>query len=373
MAQNLTPEEFRGFRLGLLQIIQETLQRPLELWEREMLLFPRLCRICHAFEDLDRCPNCLMEYYCIDNPLHSKSHEDYCQQFNIYRRILEIMNSKFFKGSTQQIFSSPKIPMIQSTNARVVLTNFDEFLFMLYKSATKKDYDKLDCASYASLSVTATPSLTVLHALESINFWQKADCQNLTIHIIGAELQFECADFGCWEKLFLHTLPTVKKIRLELCGPELKIPEDLESAIKRPTLCHECSLQHRQMEIVLHCKKLYHQINFTVLPDVVCLFNPGLYRVTGYAGNDTWPQTIRKFCDYSKPIIVTSYTEIELPLELERISKEYQQGKIKVEIEPRKNPFASLKPERNFISDDDAPLIYKNFMYGVFRPIGIEK
>lgn len=81
---------------------------------------------------------------------------------------------------------------------------------------------------------------------------------------------------------------------------------------------------------------------------------------------DTWPQTIEKFCDYGVPILVTSYTEVELPHDLIRI-REFRE--VQVEQEPHRNPFASLKPERNFVSDDVAPLIYKNYFVSVFRGI----
>jgi splicing suppressor protein 51 len=64
------------------------------------------------------------------------------------------------------------------------------------------------------------------------------------------------------------------------------------------------------------------------------------------------------------PIVVTSYTEVELPLDLERM-RDLQE--VEIELKPQRNPFASLRPERNFVSDDVAPLIYKNYYVGVAR------
>ena len=66
------------------------------------------------------------------------------------------------------------------------------------------------------------------------------------------------------------------------------------------------------------------------------------------------------------PILVTSYTEVELPRDLARMR---QHRDVQVEQEPRRNPFASLRPERNFVSDDVAPLIYKNYFLSVARGI----
>lgn len=36
-------------------------------------------------------------------------------------------------------------------------------------------------------------------------------------------------------------------------------------------------------------------------------------------------------------------------------------------LEPRRNPFASIKPDRNFVSDDTAPLIYKNYYLAIVK------
>lgn len=106
--------------------------------------------------------------------------------------------------------------------------------------------------------------------------------QKLKIHVIGAELQFECANLAVWEKLFLHLLPGLKSLRLEFSGPELQVPADIASILERPRLCASCRAKGRRIDIVFHCGKLYHEVE-NERPDLVCLFNPGLYRTTGFA------------------------------------------------------------------------------------------
>lgn len=63
------------------------------------------------------------------------------------------------------------------------------------------------------------------------------------------------------------------------------------------------------------------------------------------------------------PIIVTSYTEYESPRDLERFQKESANGERKrnVIFGPAPNVYASQRPERNFISDEIVPLIFKNY------------
>lgn len=92
----------------------------------------------------------------------------------------------------------------------------------------------------------------------------------------------------------------------------------------------------------------------------VCFFNPGLHRSTGFNELDTWPETIRSAVSYDCPIIVTSYTEVESPLDFARLEKECNKT-LNVLKSPDVNPFSSYRPERNFISDEIAPMIFKNY------------
>lgn len=98
---------------------------------------------------------------------------------------------------------------------------------------------------------------------------------------------------------------------------------------------------------------------------LVCFFNPGLHRVTGFNGLDTWSDTIRTAIKLNCPILLTSYTEIDSAKEMERIQseviKEDKNYELKIIQLSNINKYASKRPERNFISDDIAPLIFKNY------------
>lgn len=102
----------------------------------------------------------------------------------------------------------------------------------------------------------------------------------------------------------------------------------------------------------------------------VCFFNPGLHRLSGFKGVDTWPETIRAAARQQCPIIVTSYTEVDSPAELERFQCEIVKSgdqPMTVVRGPKVNQYASQRPERNFISDDITPLIFKNYYYFVLK------
>jgi len=92
----------------------------------------------------------------------------------------------------------------------------------------------------------------------------------------------------------------------------------------------------------------------------VCFFNSGLYRSTGFALEDTWPDTIQAALSLKCPIVVTSYTKYEAPLDMAHFINQSNRH-INLILPPTTNPFSSEKPERNFISDNEAPFMFKNF------------
>ena len=117
-------------------------------------------------------------------------------------------------------------------------------------------------------------------------------------------------------------------------------------------------ISSRTLEILIPFLLVVEKIYYFIF--VVCFFNAGLYRSTGYNMEDTWPDTIFAASNLQVPIVVTAYTEYESPLDMTRFS-EVCQRKLRLVQSPSENPFASVKPERNFISDDEAPLMFKNY------------
>lgn len=171
-----------------------------------------------------------------------------------------------------------------------------------------------------------------------------------------------------YEAFMLHLLPGVNELQLVFTGADLNsenLPLDVISRI-RP--CRKCRQDCRGVKFDFHSRTLYHDYArskaFT-RPDIICFFNPGLYRRTGAGGRDTWPETIRAAVDQNCPILVTAYTEYEMPLDLEAIIDVADH--IKIVQMPTKNPFASIKPERNFLSEEMQSLIFKNYYYFVVK------
>lgn len=151
-------------------------------------------------------------------------------------------------------------------------------VFFLYFKVIKDD-----CV-FATLTQLATAPLTAYFAA------QKAEQQigeKFTIHLIGAELQFEADVLDIWETFFLHLAHNLMELTIVFCGPELNaenIPLDIISRIRSVsfqllnsselnrkcyiwfqhsflTLCRMCRTCRQNCRIVkfdFQCAKFYH-------------------------------------------------------------------------------------------------------------------
>lgn len=65
------------------------------------------------------------------------------------------------------------------------------------------------------------------------------------------------------------------------------------------------------------------------------------------------------------PVILTAYTAAEAPLDLQRMKENIDE--LEVLLQPQKNPYRSLRPWRNFVSEEESPVIFKNQFITVVR------
>lgn len=350
----LTPNDYRVYRLKLLEIVECRLGRQLELWEREIVLYPRVCYSCRYFSKaLKCCTSCGIGLFCEN---HNDGHGEWCREFRIFRRVLYMQH--------ENGYINPEIPDTFQRNPLHLPDNFDSLMARLYDNSAY--YRSMDCYTYCSLSHISTIPLTTLYSTQiSCKNWEALDA--FVVHVIGAEFQFECINLHVWEELFLHFLPNLRNLRLMFVGPELNLPTiplDLLTAVK---LCSACKLSDRRVNVSFHPGQFYHDFFRSeqfIKPDLVCLFNPGLYRETGFKDRDTWPETIKEFCKTQVPVSVTAYTKHEIPREVIRIKSV---ANVETILEAQRNPFASIKPDRNFVSDDSEPLIYKNYYIAIVK------
>lgn len=195
-----------------------------------------------------------------------------------------------------------------------------------------------------------------------------------------------------WDVFILNTLPGLRSLYLTFTGPELSgmPPGTWDDDLR----CPHCSTNKKQFVCDFQPNTLYHDYakgKSYIRPDVVVAFNCGLYRETGFQGTDSWDSTIpyllkvllfkvflynqsNRHLDFllfrvrlkeGVPLILTAYTAREAPLDLKRLQD--REKSVEVLLPPQRNPYRSTRPCRNFVSEDESPVIFKNQYITVVR------
>ncbi|KAL1402675.1 hypothetical protein pipiens_005996, partial [Culex pipiens pipiens] len=225
MAHKLTDDEYRNLRVHTLNQSEQMLRRPLQAFEREILLFPRTCSSpsCREWRQnlLSECKDCRQVSFCTDHPDHlPAAHKQWCKSYFLFQKL--ILRQKIL-GRIE-----PVLPVRIASKSFTVPPNIDEVMKLLYKNSTVL---RDECA-YATLTQIATAPLTALHGYLQTGL--KPSSETFTIHLVGAELQFEGDTLDKWEAFFLHIVPEITELRIVFVGPELNVenlPIDIISRI----------------------------------------------------------------------------------------------------------------------------------------------
>ncbi|XP_037955530.1 uncharacterized protein LOC119685343 [Teleopsis dalmanni] len=345
-----TMDQFRSYRIVTVRQVESIINRTLTPTEREIVLFPRICtnNKCreYRFSKLMDCKKCGQVAFCKDKPDHLKAdHILWCEPFRLFKKLI-IFQEKYGR-------LEPTLPSKVLKDLPGAVSNTQHMFFKL-------NLDIKESCEYAVLSQIATGPLTAWYALKLCE--QLKSNEEVTIHLIGAEIEFEVDTLHKWELFFLHITPHVKILNIVFIGPELKQTNISFEQLQKTKCCRVCRKNGRELNyyfenIVYHD---YRKGKTFSQPNLICFFNAGLYRSTGFQMEDSWPETIDAAVNLKCPIIVTSYTAYESPLDMKQILQDSGRC-LNIILPPTINPFASTKPERNFISEEDAPLIFKNY------------
>ncbi|KAG8238204.1 hypothetical protein J437_LFUL018087 [Ladona fulva] len=347
-------DEWRKFRCILLTEAENYLDRALLPYEREMFLYPRTCGKCHRSdpEKLKVCKLCHYINFCCNEHIAS-GHHIWCQDLKL---LLEINQYQSLYGLIK-----PFIPNFKLNERKPFPNDMKDFI--LNYVSIEKNFDLFNLYE-ATLSDVASYPLTVLYAINYLkerNFYTTLS-NKLSIHLVGAESQFEADTISKWDAFLINLLPDVVKLNLVFIGPELT-PNNTNrmncgNYEKKNIKTIDPS---KQLMTEFHYGKLYHEYakeEIFTKPDIVCAFNCGIYRFTGFDKQDTWGPTMSSMLKYpNTPIILTAYTAVEAPKDVKRFQNQF---KIEILHKTARNPFSSMRPNLNFVSDDETPVIYKN-------------
>ncbi|XP_016965000.1 uncharacterized protein LOC108034578 isoform X2 [Drosophila biarmipes] len=344
-------EQFRSYRIVCIRQVEKEMNRQLSATEQELLLFPMICGEfkCreHRFNRLSLCGGCGEVAFCKDKPENRRKqeHAKWCGAYQLFKAFI------MFQANFGRL--DPSLPNKVLREPPMACSNTKHIMKRLNFNVTNE-------CEYAALTQVSTGPLTAWFALKLCERLRSSE--ELTLHLIGAEIEFEVDMLQKWELFLLHIMPTVKSLNVVFIGPELNPNNISFEQLKKIKCCRLCRKAQRTVNYHFE-NALYHDYckeTHFLQPNLVCFFNSGLYRSTGFALEDTWPDTIQAALNIKCPIVVTSYTKYEAPLDMAHFINQSNRH-INVVLPPTTNPFSSEKPERNFISDNEAPFMFKNF------------
>ncbi|KAG6451726.1 hypothetical protein O3G_MSEX007328 [Manduca sexta] len=361
-AKNITGQNYRLLRMQMILSCEKVLKRRLVPWEQEALLYPRICADVRCREwrqtRLKDCEGCGQISYCANSLDHLPlSHQRWCKSYALYQKLVTYQQTK---GRLE-----PKLPTKVMTGDYEIPEKINEVLASMYE----EEIDMNDI-QYAALTQIATAPLTVAYSHQLYRKVSKPSTNGIfkkssfVIHVLGAELQFEADVLNKWEVFFLHLRPDVTELVVVLISSNLNpgnLPLDLLGKIR---LCENCHQNKRRVIFSFQDKLSYQEYRTSddfIYPDIVCAFNASINR-SSYYPKDQWPGIISSVMRLRSPFLITSHTPTELHRDLIKVK---ECGEVKVMVEPQRNYFASVRPDRNFITDDETPLLFKNQCFAV--------
>ncbi|GJQ69261.1 hypothetical protein Trydic_g6401 [Trypoxylus dichotomus] len=341
--RNFTPkisnfEEWTNYRIGRQYILENMLKRDLSPQEILMNHFSPVCVVCFSIRNLFCCPLCFNVAYCSkEHQLGDmERHRKHCATFKLGLLTDQYIN---FKGLLDEEFD----PM-----DRKPLTCTKDILKYIKHSVCNLKHEYLtEQQELLAVDIVKVERLTLglnlLHALNLV----KCTKQLLIIHIVGAsDLELE-SNWGVITEILANWL-NISYVAYHLIGPDIK------SVLYKPT-------KSAKYEVHFH-SNFYHEIcNEIDKPDLIAAFNCGLHEFEREHGNP-WLKSIPELLHHPYiPLLLTSFTKTELIRDKKIISD--LNYKLNVILDVEKNPFAFLKPLRDWLSLKE-PIFYRcNYLH----------
>ncbi|KAL4709525.1 hypothetical protein ACJJTC_007256 [Scirpophaga incertulas] len=241
-AKDVKGQNYRLLRMQMIVSCEKVLKRRLAPWEQEALLYPRICAesSCREWRQnkLLDCEGCGQISFCTDNPDHiPKLHQRWCKSYSLYQKLVCYQQTK---GRLEPMLPSKVMMDYQ------IPDKLNDVLASMYEE--KIDMNDIQ---YAALTQIATAPLTAAYAYQT--FIKQSSLPNgilkkstMTIHVVGAELQFEADALDKWEVFFLHVVGA-RRLRLVLVATDLnpsQLPLDLLSNVNM-----RFQLEHKPLHV----------------------------------------------------------------------------------------------------------------------------
>ncbi|XP_059094618.1 putative protein MSS51 homolog, mitochondrial [Tigriopus californicus] len=339
----------------------------LEVWEKEMFLFPRACRVCHLAHvaEMYDCFNCLGVTYCSEQhrSQDQEHHASLCPEL-LYNMICDQYESSIG-------IPAPPIPHNLKLKYEPLHPNGWHQIQRDFKKTKMVEMTALPPTEQIRmrfLTDRLSGPMTLLYGMEKTSVRggkTLPDVEELTIHIVGSNV-VEMVGIIRWEYV-LHQVPKCSRLHVIFIGPELA-PEEPEGIIEELGACAECQDMGREMnyEIRRSLYKDYCESHDYTLPDLVAVFNCGFHENESNPGQETWKDSLPFLIQHcSVPLIFTSYCQSEAAKDLESMQKT---GKnFDTVLCKEINPFQSYRPFRDHECDMNRDVFYTNQYLSIIK------
>lgn len=333
-------DEWKRYRIKLQSHWKVLLKHELLPYECQMWMFPRACAKCFSKTDLKDCLNCLSVAYCCLAHEQSEKHihEPLCDKLRLCREIdLYLLQKRQY----------PAVRCIPHLKEKIYFPdNISEVMNKLftetfYENFTEPHFEyilKTDCT---------TTFCTAAFVMNTLKIYE----ENLVVHVTGAASFEAFTNWSLVSQNIFHCFPVVKKIEWILVGPEAEyLPTDAG-------MCSICINVQKRSYVVKTYKKMYEEIvDQLPAPHLVVALNSGLHEFENEAERDTWRNGIPCLLRYAGvPLLLSAYTKQEISQDLRCITDCVN---VKVLMEVQVNPYASLRPLRDWDNDATAVSVF---------------
>jgi len=351
-------EEWKVFRRNAVLTAQVLLARPLELWEQEVLLFPRTCRTpgCHrATGELQDCAGCHCVTYCSSQHREEDAgrHAAMCRHLRLCRLL-----------DRKEAVVGVGLPAIPATIDLTYLGSAPDISHFLEQPWTGGEAVTTMESDWAFLTLQLSGVLTLLDTASRF-VEGLGEREELVVHVVGANVT-EMMGLIKWEYL-LHRLPALTSLTYVFVGPELQ-----EEAADSPSVppCPACMGRGRVVEYSVHCGTYRDFLTTSPDPPAILLVqNCGFSEYEASEDCQDWVDgwaSLSSLLLPSTPLVFTSYTRGEAHQDLARLITTVEED-VEVLVRCQENPMRSHRPVRDWERDQDRDVFYSNQFVSVVR------
>jgi len=323
----------------------------------------------HNKLDWKCCPTCQHGWCCSSR--HWEEHQEkhtpeICQRYTA-KDELDLFHYRHVQIHKEVFRNAPRLALADVLE--VFPKDWDAYFRTRFVGRYPEWLDRLPPQWYPATTRLLSQPVTCLYAMYQYGIHHFSEKQELTLHIVGAEV-YELPATGVWEEI-LHCLPRLQQLTIQFIGPHASKASRQRTRDSGPQpvdqYCPDCTQKGRKWSMGIF-GYTYHGYVETYLqttphdhhskPDLIVAFNTGMSE----EHTDSWKTSLEVILDMNVPAYFTAYCEEEAVLDYELL--EGVQAHL-LQSGPEQNPFAedymNVEPASIFGVDK----FFTNNMYGV--------